>query len=94
MGAVSSSYNNSWNYYNPTPVVSASQIPVEGFLGGTTSGISLFTLTNSVTDKFIKVKYNKDKFFENNNYSITIDPKGTLLGNPSIVPPSSQVALA
>jgi len=37
MGAVSSSYNNSWNYYNPTPVVSASQIPVEGFLGGTGS---------------------------------------------------------
>jgi hypothetical protein len=37
MGAVSSSYNNSWNYYDPTPVVSASLIPLDAYLGGTGS---------------------------------------------------------
>jgi UDPglucose 6-dehydrogenase len=32
------------------------------------------------------VEYNKNHFFENNNHSITIDPKGVLLGNPVMAP--------
>ena len=57
MGAISSSYNNSWNYYNPTPVVSASQIPVEGFLGGANSNGVLAPNGITFTGSFQDLRY-------------------------------------
>jgi len=46
-------------------------------LGGTTSGISLFTLTNSVTDKFIKVNSNNTITLLNANDTRTAIGAGT-----------------
>jgi hypothetical protein len=52
-------------------------------LGGTTSGISLFTLTNSVSDKFIKVNSNNTITLLNANDTRTAIGAGT--GNVSSV---------
>lgn len=57
MGAISSSYNNSWNYYNPTPVVSASLIPLDAYLGGTGSNGVLAPNGVAFTGSFQDLRY-------------------------------------
>jgi len=57
MGAVSSSYNNSWNYYNSTPVVSASLIPTDAYLGGTGSNNVLAPNGVGFTGSFQDLRY-------------------------------------
>ena len=57
MGAVSSSYNNSWNYYDPTPVVSASLIPLDAYLGGISSNGILSPNGVTFTGSFQDLRY-------------------------------------
>jgi hypothetical protein len=57
MGAVSSSYNNSWNYYDPTPVVSASLIPLDAYLGGISSNGILAPNGVTFTGSFQDLRY-------------------------------------
>ena len=56
-GAISSSYNNSWNYYNATPVVSSSQIPLDAYLGGTGSNSILAPNGISFSGSFQDLRY-------------------------------------
>ena len=57
MGAISSSYNNSWNYYDSTPVVSASLIPLDAYLGGTGSNNILAPNGVTFTGSFQDLRY-------------------------------------
>jgi hypothetical protein len=57
MGAISSSYNNSWNYHPVTPVVSASQIPVDAYLGGANSNNILAPGNITFTGSFQDLRY-------------------------------------
>ena len=57
MGAISSSYNNSWNYHPVTPVVSASQIPVDAYLGGANSNNILSPGNLTFSGSFQDLRY-------------------------------------
>lgn len=56
-GSISSSYNNSWNYYDSTPIVSASQIPLDAYLGGTGSNAVLAPNGVTFTGSFQDLRY-------------------------------------
>ena len=57
MGAISSSYNNSWNYYDSTPIVSASNIPLDAYLGGIGSNGVLAPNGIAFTGSFQDLRY-------------------------------------